>query len=184
MRIISGDKKGIILNPPKYFKDRPTTDLAKESLFNILLNRIYFDEISVLDLFSGTGSISYEFVSRGCTNLTAIDINQKYVGFINETFKKVFNDIKGIHAFKNDVLKYIKSNNLNYDLIFADPPYELPELSQIPDLIFNNPSLKNNSLIIIEHSKSNDFAGNKYFTEIRKYGKVNFSFFEFKKEEI
>lgn len=181
MRIVSGDKKGIQINPPKFFKDRPTTDLAKEGLFNILNNRIYFDEISVLDLFSGTGSISYEFVSRGCTNLTAIDKNPKYINFINQTFKKIFPEEDNISAFQFDVLKYINKYDLNYDLIFADPPFDLKELQIIPELIFQNPSLKNDAIIIIEHSKANDFKENKFFVETRKYGKVNFSFFKFSK---
>jgi len=182
MRIISGDCGGRIITPPKYFKDRPTTDLAKESLFNILANRIDFEQITFLDLFSGTGSISYEMASRGCSNITSVDINHKYVSYINSIFKTIFADKKSLFALKADVLKYIKNSNLNYDLIFADPPYELEELNLIPELIFKNNSLKNNAIIIIEHSKTNDFSTNKYFVEQRKYGKVNFTFFEYKNE--
>jgi len=182
MRIISGDKGGRMINLPKVFVDRPTTDLAKESLFNILANRIDFEETTMLDLFAGSGSIGYEFASRGSKKVTAVDLNFRYVDFINKTYKEIFGDTKNYFAIRSDAFKFVKSNHLNYDLIFADPPYELENLAEIPDLIFANPNLKSDVIFILEHSKTHNFEQHQYFTETRKYGKVNFTFFAKKTE--
>jgi len=184
MRIISGEKGGRIITPPKIFVDRPTTDLAKESLFNILANRVDFEEITVLDLFAGTGSIGYEFASRGCKTVTAIEINFKYVDFINKTYKDIFGDSKKYFAIRTDALKFVTKNHLNYDIIFADPPFELENLAQIPDMIFANPNIKEDILVIIEHSVAQNFTEHPCFMENRKYGKVNFTFFKKKNETL
>jgi len=177
MRIIGGYFKGRRFNPPKFFKARPTTDFAKESLFNLINNEIDLENTRVLDLFSGTGSISYEFMSRGCQFVCAVDMSSKYLGFVQKTAEEINPEEKIIHTIKADVLKFIPKHQLDYDLIFADPPYELKEISKIPDLIFENQTLKNGALVIVEHSAATDFSKHPRFSNLRKYGKVNFSFF-------
>jgi 16S rRNA (guanine(966)-N(2))-methyltransferase RsmD len=177
MRIIGGEFRGRRFNPPAFFKARPTTDFAKESLFNLINNRIDLEGKRVLDLFAGTGSISYEFMSRGCTDITSVDISPKYLSFIKKTAEYLNPDAKIIHTIKADVLIFLKKSELNFDLIFADPPYDLPELNKIPDLIYQNGLLKKESLVIIEHSSKNDFSKHPHFESLRKYGSVNFSFF-------
>ncbi len=175
MRIISGTYKGRRLQPPTDIKARPTTDFAKESLFNVLNNRIDFDEIEVLDLFSGTGSIALEFISRGCKMATAIEIEQKHCNFINNSCKIL--NITNLSILKTDVFRFIQHSNKQFDLIFADPPYTLKELPLLPELVLNSSLLKPGGLFILEHSAKNDFSQLPYFSEHRKYGNVNFSFF-------
>ncbi len=177
MRIIGGKHKGRRFNPPKFFKARPTTDFAKESLFNLIENRIDLEGKKVLDLFSGTGNISYEFISRGCAYVMAIDISAKYLSFIEKTAKTIEPEKKILRTYKGNVFSLLKKIELDYDLIFADPPYDTNLLETLPDLIFSNSTLKSNSLVIIEHSAQNDFSQHKHFQEKRNYGKVNFSFF-------
>ena len=177
MRIVSGKYRGKRFSPPKSFNARPTTDIAKESLFNILENDYYIDDIRVLDLFSGTGSISYEFFSRGCEDITAVELSNKHYRFIAKTVEE-FKAEKNILLYKADVFKFIKNTPLNYDIIFADPPFDLKNLDELPKLIFENENLKEEALIIIEHSFRNDFSEFPYFLKLKKYGKVNFSFFQ------
>jgi 16S rRNA (guanine(966)-N(2))-methyltransferase RsmD len=177
MRIIGGMYGGRRFNPPTFFKARPTTDFAKESLFNLINNRIDLEGTRVLDLFAGTGSISYEFMSRGCISITSVDINPKYLSYIKKISEELNKEVKIVQTLKADVLSFLKKAELNYDLIFADPPYDLPELEQIPDLIYRNQSLKESSIVILEHSSKNNFAKHPHFEELRKYGSVNFSFF-------
>lgn len=176
MRIISGNHKGRHISVYKNFKDRPTTDFAKEALFNILNNQYYFDEIRVLDLFAGTGSISFEFASHGTTDITMVDSNAKYTEFIRNQAEEIFPDIK-FNIITADVFDFIKSVPLDYDVIFADPPYGLAELSTLPDLIFSNAEITDNALFILEHSKANKFNEHPFFIKERKYGKVHFSMF-------
>ncbi len=178
MRIIGGSFRGRRFNPPHFFKARPTTDFAKESLFNLINNRIDLEGTRVLDLFAGTGSISYEFMSRGCACVDAVDINPKYLSYIQNTANVISPDAKVVCTIKADVLLFLKKKELDYDLIFADPPYDLPELAQLPDLIFQNSSLKEGCIVIIEHSAKNNFAEHHHFVELRNYGSVNFSFFK------
>ena len=181
MRIIGGTHRKRMIHPPKNFKARPTTDRAKESLFNILSNYIDFSEIKVLDLFGGTGSISYEFASRGCNNITCIELNYKHYVFIKETINNLgFSQIK---AYKSDVLKFLNKYTDKYDIIFADPPYDLPEIDTIPDIIFNNKLLNKNGLFILEHSDKTLFTNHPKLKEHRNYGGVNFSIFETLKSE-
>lgn len=174
MRIIGGEFKGIRFTPSKSFKARPTTDFARENIFNILNNRIYFEDCSVLDLFSGTGAISYEFVSRGCPEIVSIERDPKHHRFICECSKKL--EIEHILTpLRADANKYIKSTTKQFDIIFADPPYDLPTIETLPDRILNSKAIKEDTIIIIEHGKSNDFSKHPNFSELRKYGSVHFS---------
>ena len=176
MRIIAGNHKGRIIRATKDFKDRPTIDFAKESLFNILNNYYYFDEIKVIDLFAGTGNISYEFASRGTTQITAVDLSKKYTNFIEKESDKIFSD-NPIMTITVDVFEFLAKHPLDYDVIFADPPYKLENIEKIPDLVFNNKYLKEDVLFILEHSKFHNFKEHPKFQKERKYGKVHFSFF-------
>lgn len=178
MRIIGGQHKGRRFYPPKFFKARPTTDFAKESLFNLINNELDLEGARVLDLFSGTGSISYEFMSRGCEHVCSVDVSSKYLGFIKQTAEAINKEKKVIYTIKADVLKFLSKHDLDYDIIFADPPYDLKDIDKIPLLIFANQTLKKDSLVIIEHSSATDFSGHPNFSSLRKYGKVNFSFFK------
>ena len=178
MRIIGGTFKGRRFHPPKFFKARPTTDFAKESLFNLINNVIDLEDKKVLDLFTGTGSISYEFMSRGCKEIHCVDISNKYLGFVKKTTGELNPDKKILFTIKADVLKFLPKYELDFDLIFADPPYDLPGIEKIPELIFENQTLKNEAIVIIEHSASTDFSKHPNFKYQRKYGKVNFSFFK------
>ncbi len=176
MRIISGTHKGRRLNPPKNLPVRPTTDLAKEGLFNVLNNLVDFTELDVLDLFAGTGGISMEFASRGCRSVISVDKNYRCVEYIRRVARDLgFNNIKTIKA---DVHKSLKSTNYSFDLIFADPPYDLKWISQIPELIFMNGWLNKNAWLIVEHPRNIDFSRHEYFVQKRVYGRVNFSFFK------
>jgi len=175
MRIIGGIYKGRILNPGKNFRARPTTDLAKEGLFNILENRISFQEVKVLDLFGGTGSISLEFASRGCEDITLIEKDPIHYAFIAKTLKRL--GISTVTAFKTDVFRYLKNCSLKYDVVFADPPYDLKELASLPDMVFASGILSPGSLFILEHPKIYSFGQLPFFIEQRNYGNVRFSFF-------
>ncbi len=175
MRIISGSHRGRIITPPKFFKARPTTDVAKESIFNIIDNNIYIEDIRVLDIFAGTGSISYEFASRGCNDITTIDISKKYLNYIDITAERL--NLKQIHTIHADALKFISQSHGKYDMIFADPPYDMEGIGEIPDLIFRNGLLNPEGWLIIEHSTNIKFSEKKHFDRHKKYGKVNFSIF-------
>ncbi len=183
MRIIRGKLKGRKFFPPKNFNSRPTTDFAKESLFNIIENYFDIEQIKVLDLFSGSGSISFEFLSRACISATSVDISSKNIEHINKN-SIVFKTENELNTIKTDAFKYIKNSNLDYDVIFADPPYDLKNIDTIPDIIFNNETLNKNVLLIIEHSSKVNFTQHKYFDNLRKYGKVHFSFFEINTNQI
>jgi len=178
MRIISGKYKGRRISAPSNITARPTTDFAKEGLFNLLNNKIDFEGIHVLDLFSGTGSISIEFVSRDCKSVISIEQNDRHCAFI----RKVCTELKidNLSLLKTDVFKYINSCHTQFDMIFADPPYELDKLAQIPDLIFARKLLKSDGLFVLEHSANNKFENHPNFVDHRNYGNVNFSFFEVK----
>ncbi len=176
MRIISGEFKGRHFSPPKNLKARPTTDIAKEGLFDILNNRVDYESISVLDMFGGTGSISLEFASRGCQQITLIELNSINYSFIRKIIEEL--KIETIHTFKADTFRYINSCKGTFDLIFADPPYAHKELPNIPDLIFEKNLLSEDGLLILEHPKEFDFSEHPHFMEHRCYGHVNFSFFQ------
>lgn len=175
MRIIGGTHKGKTIKLPKDLPVRPTTDFAKEALFNILANRIDFENTEVLDLFSGTGHISLEFASRGSKSNVSVDKNFKCVGFLKNTSKELnFN----INAIKSDVFDFLQKCNLKFDLIFADPPYDLEEIPIIHALVFQHNLLKENGILIIEHGPKTKLGELDGFTQHRKYGNVNFSFFQ------
>lgn len=176
MRIVGGRYKGRIFRPNKKFKARPTTDIAKEALFNILENRYNFADKTVLDLFSGTGSIGYEFLSRGCLEATLVEGNFTHYRFILEVLDNL--KIDNARAFKSDVFKFIKTCPSKFDFIFADPPFDLKRFDEVPDAIFDADILNENGLLILEHPKEFNFSKHENFKEIRNYGKVNFSFFE------
>lgn len=176
MRIISGKFKGRRINPPTNITARPTTDFAKEGLFNLLANKLDFEEITALDLFAGTGSISVELISRGCRQVTAVEQNLRQYDFIRKVSKD-FN-IDNIVLLKADVFKFIERTKIKYDFIFADPPYELSRLKDIPDIIFSKELLNSGGLFALEHSVKNDFSGHPNFIEQRHYGNVIFSFFQ------
>lgn len=177
MRIISGKYKSRRITAPKKLPVRPTTDMAKEALFNILNNQYYFDDIAVLDLFSGTGNICYEFGSRGTTKLTAVDADFGCVQFIDKTSKELE---LGISAYKSDVFSYLEKTKTKSDIIFADPPYDLDlaDFERIPELVFKNQLLLEDGVLIIEHAKHTDLSQTPYFSTKRKYGGSVFSFFK------
>lgn len=177
MRIISGIYGGRRFEAPRNLQARPTTDIAKESLFNILQNRIDFDDITALDLFSGTGSISFELLSRGAGNVVCVEMGRTQQQFI----QKVSQELKIGHELqlvRGDVFRYLKSTAQQFDLVFADPPYALAELPQLPDLVFERDILKPDGIFILEHGKGDDFSAHPHFVELRKYGAVHFSFFK------
>jgi len=176
MRIVSGMYKGRIFSPPKSIKARPTTDIAKEGLFNILSNSYDFDRIAILDIFSGTGSISFEFASRGCQSIHLVEMNHSHFNFIRSVIKEL--NLDRITPIRHDAYKFLKNCRIQFDIIFADPPYEFKGIETIPDLVFQNTLLKDNGLLIIEHSKRTDLSKLNNYKETRNYGNVHFSFFK------
>ncbi len=182
MRIVSGKHKSRRINAPKNLPVRPTTDMAKESLFNILNNQYYFDELSVLDLFAGTGNISYEFGSRGSQQITAVDADFGCIRFIDKIAKELELNIT---ALKSDVFAYLEKTTLKNDLIFADPPYSmaLERFERISELVFKNELLLKDGTLIIEHAKQMDLSHLEHFSNQRKYGGSVFSFFRIETED-
>lgn len=176
MRIIGGNHKGRIINTLTGFKERPTTDFAKESLFNILNNYFYFEDLKVLDLFAGSGNISFEFASRGSKQILAVDKSKKYADYIENQAEEIFSD-NPITTISADVFEFAKNHPLEYDLIFADPPYKLENIEKLPDIIFENKYVKDNTLFVFEHSKYLNFKEHLLFQKEKKYGYVHFSFF-------
>ncbi len=175
MRIVSGAYKGKRLYPGKNFKARPTTDFAKENLFNVLNNYFDFEELEVLDLFSGTGSISYEFASRGCRAVDSVESNSRYHAFIQKTASEL--KFAQLAAIRADAFRFLKHTPRDYDLIFADPPFDMKEFGQLPQLIFSRNLLKQGGWFILEHGRDHDFSTQSQFRELRKYGSVYFSIF-------
>ena len=181
MRIISGKFKSIHIPFNKSIKARPTTSSAKEALFNILENKDIIIGADVLDLFSGTGSIAYEFISRGAKSVTCVDKQINSIKFIRSIATK---HAMNITTFRADALKYIlKSSKKSLDIIFADPPYKLENIKEIPEYILNSGILKRNGLLIFEHSRDVNFQESTNFIEKRTYSNVNFSFFKIKSEK-
>lgn len=178
MRIVSGKFKGRRIIAPKNLPVRPTTDLSKEALFNILNHQFSFRELRVLDLFAGTGNISYEFASRGAEPITSVDADFGCVNFIKKTAKEFDMDIT---AIKSDVFKFLERNKMKYDIIFADPPYDLTQeqFDKVQQLVFENDVLEEDGLLIIEHSTQTKMEHLEHFSNSRKYGGSIFSFFEY-----
>ena len=149
--------------------------MAREALFNILHHQVDFEDINMLDLFAGTGAVSLEFVSRGCTSVTAIDINYRCVQFIEKTFADF--DVENAKVIRANAIQFLKKCDLSYQVIFVDPPYNMENIDTIIQLVFQNKILAENGILILEHSEIHDFSSMKEFSESRKYGKVHFSFF-------
>lgn len=177
MRIIGGKYKSRRIQVPSNLKARPTTDFAKEGLFNILNNLLDWEETTALDLFSGTGSIAFELISRGCNFVTSVEQNQNHYNFICLAQDKL--GAKELFPVKADVFKYLQSLKQQFDFIFADPPYDLPNAEKIPEIILDKKLVKEGGLFVMEHSRKHSFSHLPHFKEERKYGNVHFSFFEF-----
>ena len=175
MRIITGQYKGRHFDIPRSFKARPTTDFAKENIFNVLQGYIDFEDTSALDLFAGTGSISLELVSRGCSRVISVEADRDHANFIRQCFQKLGED-KDI-LIRGDVFRFLKTCKQKFDFIFADPPYALKELPQIPDLVLNGDYLNEGGIVVFEHGKDYDLSEHPRFLEHRSYGSVNFAIF-------
>ena len=175
MRIIGGSLKGLRLNPPKNLPVRPTTDLAKEALFNILQNQIEFEGLRVLDLFSGTGNISMEFASRGAEQVVSVDRSIHCVHYLKDISRQ--HGLTQIKAFKDDVFKYLQLETDQFDLIFADPPYDLNRIPEIAVTVFEKKLLAPGGLLIVEHQSLQNLSNHPAFVEQRRYGHSSFSFF-------
>lgn len=176
MRIISGKHKGRHLMAPKNLPVRPTKDMAKEALFNILNNQYYFADITVLDLFTGTGNISYEFASRGVQHIQAVDLDAGCIAYIDKVSAQL--DL-GIKTLKTDVFSFLAKNTMQFDIIFADPFYDMEEanFAKIAELVISNNMLSEDGVLIIEHSKHTSLEALPNFERSRKYGGSVFSFF-------
>ena len=175
MRIITGQYKGRHFDIPHSFKARPTTDFAKENIFNVLQNYIDFEDATALDLFAGTGSISLELVSRGCSRVISVEADRDHANFIRQCMTKLGTDANVL--IRGDVFRFIKSCCQQFDFIFADPPYALDNIDTIPDLIFEHNLLKPDGILVVEHGKANNFVCHPRYLEHRVYGSVNFSIF-------
>lgn len=180
MRVITGKYKGRHFNVPHNFKARPTTDFAKENLFNVLNGYLDFDEApEALDLFAGTGSITLELLSRGCRRVVAVERDPMHFGFITKTLAALGD--KACVPLRADVFRYLSTCHEQFDFVFADPPYALPRLEELPTLVLGRGLLKPEGLFVLEHGKTNDFSTHPQFIEHRSYGSVNFSFFRAQK---
>lgn len=175
MRIIGGRFKGRLIEPPSGFRARPTTDFARESLMNILNNRYDFESVSLLDLFGGTGAISYEFASRGTEDIDIVETDRRSCEFISRTMRDLGLGRARVHRL--DVRDWLKICHKQYDIIFADPPYALRWLGEIPAKVMASGAVHDSTLFILEHPKSMDFKNTERYSEHRSYGNVNFSFF-------
>jgi 16S rRNA (guanine(966)-N(2))-methyltransferase RsmD len=177
MRIITGIYKGRHFDIPRTFKARPTTDFAKENIFNVLTGYLDLEGSTALDLFSGTGSITLEMLSRGCRQVVSVEMDRDHHHFICDCLKKLQTP-SNVLPLRADVFRFLKSCHQQFDFIFADPPYALKELPQIPDLVLGQNLLKEGGIFVFEHGKQNDFSQHPRFVEHRAYGSVNFSLFK------
>jgi 16S rRNA (guanine(966)-N(2))-methyltransferase RsmD len=175
MRIISGTLKGRSIDVPRNFKGRPTTDFAREGLFNVLNNQLSWHNLKVLDLFSGTGAFALECFSRGAADILAIELQPLHVRCINENFRKF--EANNAQAIKHDVFKWIPTTTEKFDLIFADPPYDIPGLTKLPTLVLEAGILAPNGVLVVEHGKRTRFSDHPGFRQERAYSSVTFSFF-------
>ena len=176
MRIIGGEYKRKQIVADNSLVLRPTTDFAKEGLFNILCSRYDMETLDVLDLFSGTGSISYEFASRGCRSVYAVEMAPRHVTFIRSTANKL--KLSQVRVIRDNVFHFLTICKMQYDIVFADPPYDMPNIERIPTMVFEFDILKPEGIFIIEHSKRNSFTGHEHLFDSRRYGNVHFSFFK------
>ena len=175
MRIIAGSLRGRRLNPPVSLPVRPTTDMARESLFNILNNYVDYEDCTVMDLFAGTGAVSLEFMSRGAKEVTAIDINAQCTDFIKAAAQQF--GVRNLHVVRADVFDLLKRAYKKFDIVFADPPYALENLVGLPDLVFGHDILTDDGIFVLEHPREYLFDEHPHFWQHRHYGKVNFTFF-------
>jgi len=175
MRIITGIHKGRHFDIPRTFKARPTTDFAKENIFNVLTGYIDFEGANALDLFSGTGSISLELASRGCARVISIEADRDHHRFICDCLKAL--QAEEVVPLRADVFRFLKTCRQQFDFIFADPPYVLKEIPLLPDLVFEKNLLKEGGVMVLEHGRDHDFKMHPNFVEHRSYGSVNFSLF-------
>ena len=175
MRIITGKYKGRHFDIPRTFKARPTTDFAKENIFNVMNGYVDFDGADALDLFAGTGSITLEMLSRGCREVVSVEADRDHAAFIRQCLKKI--DADNNILIRGDVFRFMKTCRRQFDFVFADPPYARPELPTIPALVFEYGLLKPGGVLVFEHGKHNDFSTLPHFVEHRAYGSVNFSIF-------
>lgn len=180
MRIIGGSHRGHILRPSmKGWPTRPTTDISKEGLFNILMNRIDFEDMSMLDLFGGAGNHSWEFLSRGCTDVTYVDKYRGCIDFVTKTRAQLGFDNE-LTIIQQNVAQFIKKCERQYDYIFAGPPYPLKWLANIPDMIFDSNILTREGLFVLEHNPTHHFRDHPQFENMRNYGQTIFTFFEYR----
>lgn len=175
MRIISGTHKGRIINPPRNLRARPTTDFAKENLFNVLSNLVDIEDADVLDLFAGTGSISYEFASRGAADVTSVEINKIHYDFIKKTALDF--GFLNLHPVKANAFLYLKNTSKSYDIVFSDAPFDLKESEDVINLVLDGSILREDGLFVYEHSRGKDYSSHPNFYELRTYGSVWFTFF-------
>lgn len=176
MRIIRGKYGRRRFDVPRNITARPTTDFARENIFNVLENIRDFDGLSALDLFAGTGAMALEFLSRGCEQVVAVEMASTQANFIRSVKEKL--NAANLKVVKGDVFKFVETCSEKFDMIFADPPYDHPRFAEIPELILNSRMLKPGTLVIVEHSKNHDFSALPHFSQHRAYGSVNFSIFE------
>ena len=179
MRIITGKYKGRHFDIPRTFKARPTTDFAKENIFNVLMGYIDFEGATALDLFSGTGSITLELLSRGCSHVTAVELDPQHCSFIRK-FLHTLGAEAQVTLLRTDALKFLAKTSEPYDFIFADPPYALPDIERLPDLIFKDSGslLKADGLFVLEHGAAQEFTSHPHYVDHRVYGSVNFTLFQ------
>ncbi len=175
MRIITGIYKGRHFDVPRSFKARPTTDFAKENLFNVLRAYMDFGDVRALDLFGGTGSITLELLSRGCRSVVTVECDRRHFAFIRSCIKSL--EAENATPLCGDALRFISRCREGFDLVFADPPYALPELGELPERVLGGELLAEGGLFVLEHGKDYDFSDRPGFLEHRSYGSVNFSFF-------
>ena len=181
MRIITGQYKGRHFDIPRSFKARPTTDFAKENIFNVLNAYIDFEDAMALDLFSGTGSISLELLSRGCKNVVSVEADRDHYAFIKQCLAKLGTD--RCITIRGDVFRFLITCHQQFDFIFADPPYALKQLKEIPDIVLSGNLLTDDGIFVFEHGKDYDFSSHPHFVEHRSYGSVNFSLFTSRERE-
>jgi len=175
MRIITGIYKGRRFDIPRTFKARPTTDFAKESIFGVMNGYLDFEGAEALDLFAGTGSISLELLSRGCSSVVSVEADRDHYAFIRQCLDKL--GATQCTAIRGDVFRFLKSCRRRFDFVFADPPYDLDRLPQLPALVMEGNVLKPGGVFVFEHGRRNDFSSLPGFVEHRSYGAVNFSIF-------
>lgn len=181
MRIIGGSLKGRRFSPPRHFKGRPTTDFGREGLFNLLRSRLDLDGLEALDLFAGSGAVSYELASRGAVSVTAIEQDSGVCRYIQKQAQDF--GLDAIRVVRADVFAFLGRAMTQYELVFADPPYTDPRLETLPDLVREAGLVAKGGLFILEHGDRRDFSAAEGFVEMRKYGHVHFSFFDFHGDE-